>query len=205
MAKIVDKDEKKKLIIKAALDTYAEKGVKNSRIIDIARNAGIGKGTVYEYFRSADEILLASYYMLMENMESEIFASIANITDPIEQLSGMIRIPFEQFTQLSDDYMAIFIEYWSEGIKRDGKSNELANNFRSIYQNFRNQMVDIINTGIKQGKFRQVNAVSVASALMAIIDGLYLQLMLDKDAFSPNQIIDDSIDMILNGVLKNEK
>lgn len=50
-------EDKKTLIMHAALELILEKGYNNTRIIDIADRAGIGKGTVYAYFESKEDIM----------------------------------------------------------------------------------------------------------------------------------------------------
>ncbi len=57
MAIIVDKEQKKKDIAIACTDLLLDKGLKNLRISDIAITAGIGKGTVYDYFASKEELV----------------------------------------------------------------------------------------------------------------------------------------------------
>lgn len=52
------KPDKKELIMEAAMELFLEKGYANTRIIDIAEKAGIGKGTVYAYFESKEEIMV---------------------------------------------------------------------------------------------------------------------------------------------------
>jgi len=47
---------KKQLIIEAAIKVFARDGLEKGKIADIAKEAGIGKGTVYEYFRSKNDI-----------------------------------------------------------------------------------------------------------------------------------------------------
>ena len=54
--KIVDKEAKKTQIIIAATQVFSKLGVAKTKMIDIAQAAGIGKGTIYEYFRSKEEI-----------------------------------------------------------------------------------------------------------------------------------------------------
>ncbi len=46
--KKIDKNAKKKQIIQAAMQVFSEKSVVNTKMIDIAKAAGIGKGTIYE-------------------------------------------------------------------------------------------------------------------------------------------------------------
>lgn len=50
MAIIVDKDKKRRDIAIACTELLLEKGLKNLTVAEIAKTAGIGKGTVYEYF-----------------------------------------------------------------------------------------------------------------------------------------------------------
>ncbi len=61
MPKIVDKEAKRKKILEASMRVFAKKGVENTKMKDIAKSAGIGKGTIYEYFNSRDEILQKSF------------------------------------------------------------------------------------------------------------------------------------------------
>jgi TetR/AcrR family fatty acid metabolism transcriptional regulator len=53
MPKIVDKKKKAEAISDAALKVFRERGYNKARMADIARMAGMGKGTLYEYFNIA--------------------------------------------------------------------------------------------------------------------------------------------------------
>ncbi len=57
MAIIVDKKQKRKDIAVACTDLLLDKGLKNLRIADIAKTAGIGKGTVYDYFANKEAVV----------------------------------------------------------------------------------------------------------------------------------------------------
>lgn len=56
----MSKKDKKAFIAEAAFDLFAERGYKNTKIIDIAKRAGIGKGTIYEYYDSKEDIFIVS-------------------------------------------------------------------------------------------------------------------------------------------------
>ena len=45
--RLVDKEEKRKLVLAAALTVFAKKGLSSAKIEDVALEAGIGKGTIY--------------------------------------------------------------------------------------------------------------------------------------------------------------
>jgi TetR/AcrR family fatty acid metabolism transcriptional regulator len=60
---------RRKQILDAATQVFAEKGFHRATIKDIARVAGIADGTIYTYFASKDEVLLAVLDRLNETTE----------------------------------------------------------------------------------------------------------------------------------------
>jgi len=58
------KDERKTMILQAAGKIFIAKGFEGTKIEDIAKEAGIGKGTVYEYFESKQQLFdeMVTYY-----------------------------------------------------------------------------------------------------------------------------------------------
>lgn len=59
-------------ILKAARLEFCEKGLEGASVSEIAKRAGIGKSTVYEYFLSKDELLEAVCVQVGEMLESEL-------------------------------------------------------------------------------------------------------------------------------------
>jgi AcrR family transcriptional regulator len=55
----VDPADKSARILKAALDLFVRYGIKRTSIDDIAREAGIAKGTLYLYYQSKDALFAA--------------------------------------------------------------------------------------------------------------------------------------------------
>ena len=53
------KDERRQLLLSAALDEFFERGFSAARIEDIAQRASLSKGTVYLYFDSKEALFLA--------------------------------------------------------------------------------------------------------------------------------------------------
>jgi AcrR family transcriptional regulator len=59
---------KKAKIIKAAITIFSQTGYTGTRIAEVARAAGIGKGTIYEYFRSKEDLFFATFeYVIFES------------------------------------------------------------------------------------------------------------------------------------------
>ena len=74
MPRTVDKEEKARSIGRAALKVFRQKGYHPTRMSDIAKAAGVGKGTVYEYFRNKLQILqfvLDEYFTAFKEMSCD--------------------------------------------------------------------------------------------------------------------------------------
>src|SRR5512136_2342491 len=54
-----EKQERNDAIMDAALEVFAEKGLKNSTVDDVAEKAELSKGTLYLYFKSKEHLFFA--------------------------------------------------------------------------------------------------------------------------------------------------
>jgi AcrR family transcriptional regulator len=58
---------KRDAILRAAIDTFAERGYFNAQVADVARAAGVAAGTVYLYFKSKDDLLISIFERSMRD------------------------------------------------------------------------------------------------------------------------------------------
>ena len=76
-----DRGDKRPRLVKAATDVFVQKGYAATRVADIAERAGIGKGTVYEYFSSKKELLFAVFESINEDITAIVLAMSAGRSD----------------------------------------------------------------------------------------------------------------------------
>lgn len=192
--KFVDKEEKRKSVLAAARRVFAKKGLAAARIEDVASEAGIGKGTVYEYFRSKDDI----FFALFEEMKRELHRRIFEIDgalpprEKLRQLVSSALLAFEQWR----DFGYVLLEFWA--MHKGGGSARIR--FDEIYDDARSILSVLIKEGIKTGDFKKVNPLHTASALIAIFDGLLLQWIFNPKSFSLKSIADTVSDLIAHGI-----
>jgi AcrR family transcriptional regulator len=189
---------KKKEILRAARKVFALKGFAATKVIDVAREAGIGKGTIYEYFRNKNEIFLALY----EEMKAEFYLQIFTIEkelSPQEKVKRFITSALSAFEEWKD-LSHILLDFWSE--HRGGDSTDFR--FDELYRDARKTLASLIREGIKKGVFRKVNPLHTASLLIAIVDGLLLQWVFNPGSFSLTRLGRDSTDIILKGIEKKK-
>jgi AcrR family transcriptional regulator len=93
--KKVAKDRKREAIFSAALKVFAEKGYHRATIDEIASLSGIGKGSVYRYFRSKEDLLKQLIYAKDDEILQSIRAIFAYDEDILVQLQKMITVWIE--------------------------------------------------------------------------------------------------------------
>jgi AcrR family transcriptional regulator len=77
-------------IMKAAINLFGERGYERTSVSALAKAAGIGKGTIYSYFSSKNEILLA----FCEEELAFIYSEIENKLDPSATLAEKMLLVF---------------------------------------------------------------------------------------------------------------
>ena len=66
MARIIDKEEKRCDIALSAIDLFCDKGIQQTSIDEIAKSAGVAKGTVYLYFKNKEEIVFTIWDIIAQ-------------------------------------------------------------------------------------------------------------------------------------------
>ncbi len=75
-------------LMKAALDEFFEKGFSAARTEDIARRAGLSKGTLYLYFNSKSDLFMA----IIDNLAGKQLAKIERLSEVTGSLEEMLRV-----------------------------------------------------------------------------------------------------------------
>ena len=79
-------EERRGQIVRAAVKLFSEDGYYTTTIQQIARQAGISTGLIYQYFRDKDDILFLSLKMVLDTYENEIPSQLEGLTGPVERL-----------------------------------------------------------------------------------------------------------------------
>ncbi|HEU4438685.1 MAG TPA: TetR/AcrR family transcriptional regulator, partial [Methylomirabilota bacterium] len=78
--------DKPQQIIEAAVRVFARKGYFNSRVSDVAREAGIAAGTIYLYFKTKEDILITLFREKMATFVAAMRRSIADEPDAVAKV-----------------------------------------------------------------------------------------------------------------------
>ena len=115
-------------IIQAAVGLFIEKGFHQTTIRQIAAQAGLSIGSLYEYVRSKEDILYLVCDYIHAEMERRMTASISRAADGREALIQAVAAYFTVCDALSDDILLVYQE--TKSLAPDARAQVLANDAR---------------------------------------------------------------------------
>ena len=191
--------DKHKRIIDAAVFVFAQKGYASATIADIAAKAEIGKGTIYEYFASKEDLFFAVFEWFKIQTRDAAKVNIAvlggSATKRLEALSDSFMGMWHEIK----DVFTLTMEFWAASSSPQMQDRFKAN-FRNTYQEFRDVVKSLIREGIERGEFRSdINPDCVAAAVVGAWDALFLQAWFEDD-FDPEKIAREFLTIIIRGL-----
>ncbi|UCD18048.1 MAG: TetR/AcrR family transcriptional regulator [Candidatus Zixiibacteriota bacterium] len=201
--KVVNKDEKRAHILRAALPVFAHKGVNNVKMIDIATAAAVGKGTLYEYFPSKEDLIVGAFTLFADNWSSYLNEQINSLAEPAEIIGQYIRSSLEFFKD-NRQLFAILSDMYAAGIPREHRE-PLFSEFGARFETALQKLSSVIQEGIDQKVFRAVNPREVASIIFAALDGILSQSILNLIEIDSEAPANSLIETLLKGILVDSK
>lgn len=177
--KIVDREERRRALAVAATEVFAEKGYAGARIVDVAERAGVGKGTVYEYFRSKEELFFAVFELMCHEEHARLGAVMGQDAPAVERLGSLVRSLVADAVGQVELYGVTF-ELWS-GCSHEVYGERLRTAFADLYRDFRGHLAELIREGQAAGEIRAgLDPQGLAAAVVGAIDALGLQYWVDR-------------------------
>jgi AcrR family transcriptional regulator len=189
-------------IISAALEVFADRGFAATKLEDVARRAGVTKGTIYLYFENKEALFKAL-------IRQTIVPVIAQGEALAESFTGSAR---ELFERLVREYWRLVGETSLVGIPKLMMAE--ANNFPELARFYYEEVVTrghrlmagVLERGIKAGEFRPVNvAVATKLAMAPVMHAVIARKAFSAcmpEGFDVGKYLDTHIDLYLHGISK---
>ena len=170
MAIIVNKEEKRSNIACSCMDILLHHGIKNLTISQIAKTAGVGKGTIYEYFENKEDIVFEIITMFIVAHEQKL----QEITD--QNISTKEKL-FHFFYMIHEDensrkQLTIYREFLA--ISMTNGTEEMVDFNIKCREKFADILSQIVQEGITKGEIRSETQ-DMVSALLTFKLGLVVE------------------------------
>ena len=181
-------------IIDAAVRVFARNGYYNSRVSDIAREAGIAAGTIYLYFKTKDEILVTLFREKMAEWVALVRKAIAGERDPVAKIRKIVALHFKVLEEHPDLAEVVQVEL-RQGQKffRGASAHEISAYFDVIQ--------GVLEEGVAAGRIRHDLPVKIATKMLfGAMDQLATSWVLGKRAYRLTDAADAVATIFLKGV-----
>ena len=181
-------------IIDAAIRVFARTGYYNSRVSDIAREAGIASGTIYLYFKTKDEILVTLFRERMAEWVDFVRREIAGVPDPLAKIRRLVALHFSVLEKNPDLAEVVQVEL-RQGYKffRGASAHEVSAYFALIG--------GVLEEGIASGQLRRDLPVKLATKMLfGAMDQVATSWVLGKRAYRLSNAAEAVATIFLQGV-----
>lgn len=149
------KNDKYNRILEAAIRIFAQKGFFQSRVSDIAREAGVADGTIYLYFRNKDDLLISIFEEKMREAIEIFQRKLAEFQDAESKFRKFVEVYLYLFENNPDLASVLQVELrQSARFMKEYKKVEL--------KRFLDLIGQIIEQGQEEGVFRKEISPSIA-------------------------------------------
>ncbi|GLV60806.1 fatty acid metabolism regulator protein [Dictyobacter sp. S3.2.2.5] len=190
-------EERKQQILEAAIAVFARLGFAESRMDDIAAQAGLSKGTLYLYYKNKDALIAAllKYFFTQEMEHLRAFVEVEREEPVSEQLLLLTR-QFSVTMQSMVELMPISFEFYSLA----GRDSEIRQFLQDYFREYRRELARLIERGSSRSEFQSVDAQATAVTIAALFEGLALLHFVDTQAFQWGAQAESSIQLLLTGL-----
>ncbi len=136
------RDVTKQKILDKAAEVFAEKGLADTKVSDLARAAGVSQGLLYWYFTDKDHVFIS----LLER-------TVTGVTGYIQNAARQTGTPLKKIRWLTDQILLgmsenpAYFKLISQGLALSGKMQDIARKFESIGKMLRDFIVEGQNAG----------------------------------------------------------
>ena len=151
------KEKRKEDVILAAIEVFKKKGIDNAKMPDIAFEAEVGVATVYRYFKTKADLVIAAGTWLWKEEIADLYRQFCDAG--LSRLSGAERIRqlLGGFVGMYREHPGIltFLEHLDNYIVKERLPAEKLAGYKKSIIDIKGLMVGAIKEGIKDGSLRE--------------------------------------------------
>jgi AcrR family transcriptional regulator len=164
-------------ILAAAAEVIRERGLENTRVVDVAERAGTSAPAVLYWFASKAELLSVALTAAEENFYEQLDERLAELDSARDRIVAVI----ESASGTGDYDAALWMELWARALRDE----ELAGIREQLDVRWRGTIAAIVREGQEAGEFGPTDPDRLALLLASLLDGFSVQIALGDDEGTP--------------------
>lgn len=192
MAIIVDKEQKRKDIALSCRELFISHSISSVTISQIAKVAGVGKGTLYEYFKNKEEIVFELVEMLLQEHSlvlKEQLVSQTSVRNKVKKFAEFFYADaYKELRVLYKDFLSLSLS---------APNDELLAFQSACFNNYYLWFVDLWTAGIKNGELTETS-LGLAKGVFVAAEGMFISSCMTNIFENLEQDLNEYIDNIFN-------
>lgn len=192
MAIIVDKVQKRKDIALSCKEIFFQHGIKDLTISEIAKTAGVGKGTLYSYFRNKEDIVfeIVNILMLEHNIvKHKKLNQLSSTREKIKEFSSVF------YDEEEKELRQLYKEFISISLVNPDK--EMMDFQTQCAQNYQRWFEEIFDEGISKGEITNDSKVFL-QGLFVMTEGMFIKSVVTHTICDVKKEIHQFVDAIFD-------
>ncbi|QVK17487.1 TetR/AcrR family transcriptional regulator [Mycoplasmatota bacterium] len=190
-------NSKKDRIFQAVIDHLKNEGfLMNLTIAKIAKKADVGKGTVYEYFNSKEELIAETIIYMLEKNNSRVLNLSNDSLNFKDSLLLFINKTFEILIENTNIHTILMSEEIYGLINHQLKQKMMVK-IMELKKDYIQYLMSIINKGVNEGKFNPIRDSFIAISISNLIVTNIMYFINHKDEYQKDEFIDKMYQLIL--------
>lgn len=186
MARIIDKDEKRCDIALSSIKLFCEKGIQQTSINEIAKSAGVAKGTIYLYFKNKEEIVFTIWDIISQQHQEAFQQRITENMNTKEKILEYFNFS-ECQNELDKEQMLILFQHFVSSMLID-KTQLYTDYFESFFQKDYDFIFSCLLEGKQKGEFSIDNIDMLTNTMIMFLKGLLVKSKASNMGFYETQL-----------------
>ena len=196
---MVEKANKRELILTAAREIFGEKGYHNTTSEEIAKKAGVGKGTIYQYFESKQDIFLQMHMEYLKQYSENVVALIQEDSTFEENLRRIIRYHLDNL----QDLIQFGVQFMSRMQSSETQSVENSAMLEEVKKQLGVEQYKLFDVAKQCGEIKDIDAQLLITCFSGMFVGIaHMVGMRDLTSEEKQQMEESLIQIVLHGLAK---
>lgn len=191
-------EETRAAILAAAQRLFAQNGYDATGVAEICQAAGVSKGAFYHHFPSKQAVFLDLLETWLAWLEPRLLAFAQDTEDTAAAFVRMSAV-FHDIFASGAGQLPMFLEFWIQA-RRDPAVWEAT---IAPYHRFQRMFAGIMEKGIRQGFLRPMDSRHASQVMMSLSIGLILQGLFDPDGANWEQVSQEGIGLLMDGMKRS--
>ena len=176
-------EARRQQIVDAMRKVVLERGLRETRVQDVATKLGISSGLIHYHFATKEELTEAMLRESAADSLADAKKSLASLPSAEARLVKLLDTYYLPSSR-RDPWWVLWIDFWGEALRDDA--------LRRISEDLDNAWVEltaeVIAEGVAAGTFHSADPLESAWRLCALLDGLALQVVLHERTMTRAQM-----------------